>query len=110
MIGMDSHNQAAALILPTLHCRLKVPAVQEHSAIAYAGIFIGVMIAEHHKRIVLMAGRTPHTAHALYPGAQLPTVKAPLHQMVAVEGDHVHVGPQKVQAEGGTHGQFPLPD
>ena len=32
-----------------------------------------------------MAGRTPHTAHALYPGAQLPTVKAPLHQMVARE-------------------------
>ena len=52
-----------------------------------------------------MAGGAPYTADALYAGAQRGPVQAAFHQMMAVEGDQIHIGAQKVQAKGSASAQ-----
>jgi hypothetical protein len=105
MMGMDAHHHPGVLILAALHRRLKITAVQQHGPIAQAAVLIGLMAAEDDKGIVLVAGGPPGAAHALHPGAQGRPVQAPLHEMMSVEGDKVHIGVQEIQAQGGAFAQ-----
>ena len=105
MIGVDAHDKAAVLILTALHRRLKVPAVQQHSSIAHPDVLVSIVITEHNKWVVLVAGCSPYTAYALYSGAQRPPVQTPFHEMVAVESNKVHIAPEEVQTQGGAAAQ-----
>ncbi len=101
VIGMDAQNQTAAFKLAALRRRLEVAAVEEHGPITQAVFLPGIPPAQDGKGIVLVAGGTPDTAHALYAGAQGGPAGTALHHMPPVEGDKVPVSPRQIQAEGG---------
>jgi hypothetical protein len=105
VVGVNAQNQAGVFKLAALHTRLEIAAIEQHSPVADAVVFVRVLVAEDHKGVVLVAGGAPDAAHALDPGAQRGPVQAALHDVAAVKGDEVQVGTGKVQTQGGTPAQ-----
>ena len=100
LVGIDSHNQPGIVILTGLHLGLEIAAVQQQGSIAQAIVLVGAVIAEDDKGVVLVAGGAPDAAHPLGSGAQGSPVGGALHQVAAVEGDQIHVSPEKIETQG----------
>ena len=105
MVGVDAHHQPGVLKLAGLHRRLEIAAVEQHGPIAQAVVLIGLPVAEDHEGVVLVAGGAPDASGALDAGAQGGAAGTALHQMRAVESDHIQIGAREIQAQGGAPAQ-----
>ena len=105
MIGVDAHYQPGALKLSGLCLRLKIAAVEQHGPIAQAIVLVGVPVAEDHEGVMLVAGSAPDAAGALNAGAQGGAAGTALHDVSAVEGNHIQIRALEIQAQGGAPAQ-----
>ena len=101
VIGVDAQDQPVVLQLGALRRGQEVAAVYQRRPVAQALILVGVVVAEDHEGVVVVAGGPSDALHALDPGAQRGAVHHAFQRVTAVEGDEVEVSPLYIQTQGG---------
>ena len=97
-IVMDAGDQADQAVLGQFHIGAETAGIDRHHAAAGAGFLRGLPVAEDHKRIVVMAGRTPGGGNRLDGICQVHALYLAFHGMTAVEVDQIPLPEGQVQA------------
>ncbi len=97
---MDSHNNAHLIVLIFLHLADKVSAIHKGEAVAPSVVLIGLVFAQHRKRIVLVAGSSAEAADGLNAVVQRVPVKLPFHGMPSVQVDKIIIRIHKIHCHG----------
>ena len=103
--GMDPHDQTGLIKLCARDLDEMVARVHQGRTPAGAVVLVGVRITHHHKGVALVAGGTPHTAHAVGALGQVGPHRLPLPGVGAAQGDVVPLSRREVQTQGHHTGQ-----
>ena len=102
---MDPHDQTGLIKLCARDLDEMVARVHQGRTPAGAVVLVGVRVTHHHKGIALVAGGTPHTAHAVGALGQVGPHRLPLPGVGAAQGDVVLLPCREVQTQGHHTGQ-----
>ena len=96
--GIDPQSQAGLVELGILGVGLKTAGVDQSHAPAASGVLGGLMVTQHHKGILLMAGRTADAAYGVDSLGQRHPHRLPLPGVGAAQGNEVVLTSGEVQA------------
>ena len=99
IIRMNAADQPGLVHLILLRLHQEFPAVNKGEAVAVSPLLIRILSADHHKGIVVMAGRAAHASDGLHAVSDPGSLKVSLHRVPAMEGEPVIVARLPVQAE-----------
>ena len=93
-----SHQEPGLIILILTGLALEASAVHKCHRVTASRILRGLMLRHDHRRIVLMAGRTPCASDLLHAVSDGHPLEIPLHGMTAVECKKVILASDHVEA------------
>ena len=99
-IWMNTGYQPGAARLIHFHFFQMVAGIHKHTAVAIAGVFGGVTVAQDHKGIAVVAAHAPAGAEGRNAPGQAQPFRDTFHAVAAMEVDHVKIAVQKIHAGG----------